>query len=124
WALSPPHSAVAMRLLFVAAGASGLISVRLPGGFVPEEAQGYIFANVQLPLAASLERTAAVNDKLDAIFKAQPGIKYHTGVAGFSPLSLVTTTYNSFYFIPLEDWDERNKDGLTAPVIAPRLKPT
>jgi hydrophobic/amphiphilic exporter-1 (mainly G- bacteria), HAE1 family len=114
-------AAVGMLLLLGAAAVSGLIGLRLPGGFVPEEDQGYIYANVQLPLAASLERTAGVNDKLDAIFKTQPGIKYYTGVAGFSLLSLVTTTYNSFYFITLEDWDARNKVGLTADVIIRQL---
>src|SRR5256885_11686050 len=72
-------------------------------------------------MAASLDRTAAVNDKLDAIFKTQPGIKYYTGVSGFSLLSLVTTTYNSFYFITLDDWDARNREGLTAPVIMREL---
>src|SRR5437773_1268802 len=114
-------AAFAILLLLVAAAVSGLIGIRLPGGFVPEEDQGYVFANVQLPLAASLDRTAAVNAKLDAIFKTQPGIKYYTGVAGFSLLSLVTTTYNSFYFITLDDWDARNKVGLTADVIIRQL---
>jgi HAE1 family hydrophobic/amphiphilic exporter-1 len=114
-------AAFAILLLLVVAAVSGLIGIRLPGGFVPEEDQGYVYANVQLPLAASLDRTAAVNDKLDAIFKTQPGIKYYTGVAGFSLLSLVTTTYNSFYFITLDDWDARNKDGLTAGVIIREL---
>ena len=88
---------------------AGLIGSRLPGGFVPDEDQGYFYVNAQLPLAASLDRTASVNDKLDAIFKTTPGIKYYTGVAGFSLLSLVTTTYNSFYFITLDDWDARDK---------------
>src|SRR3989441_230166 len=114
-------AAFTILLLLVAAAVSGLIGIRLPGGFVPEEDQGYVYANVQLPLAASLDRTAAVNDKLDAIFKTQPGIKYYTGVAGFSLLSLVTTTYNSFYFITLDDWDARNKVGLTADVIIRQL---
>src|SRR5213593_4302352 len=114
-------AAFAILLLLAAAAVSGLLGIRLPGGFVPEEDQGYIFANVQLPMAASLDRTAAVNDKLDAIFKTQPGIKYYTGVAGFSLLSLVTTTYNSFYFITLDDWDARNKHGLTANVIIQQL---
>src|SRR3989454_7003247 len=114
-------AAFAILLLLGAAAVSGLIGIRLPGGFVPEEDQGYVYANVQLPLAASLDRTAAVNDKLDAIFKTQPGIKYYTGVAGFSLLSLVTTTYNSFYFITLDDWDARNKLGLTANVIIRQL---
>src|SRR3989440_192206 len=49
------------------------------------------------------------------------GIKYYTGVAGFSLLSLVTTTYNSFYFITLDDWDARDKKGLTADVIIQKL---
>jgi HAE1 family hydrophobic/amphiphilic exporter-1 len=114
-------SALSMVLLLVVAVFAGLIGSRLPGGFVPDEDQGYFFANVQLPLAASLARTAAVNDRLDAIFKTTPGIKYYTGVAGFSLLSLVTTTYNSFYFITLDDWDARDKKGLTASVIIHEL---
>jgi HAE1 family hydrophobic/amphiphilic exporter-1 len=114
-------SAMVMLLLLLVAVAAGLLSVRIPGGFVPTEDQGYFYVNVQLPLAASLERTAAVNDKLDAIFKTTPGIKYYTGVAGFSLLSLVTTTYNAFYFITLDDWDERTKHGLTADVMVQRL---
>jgi HAE1 family hydrophobic/amphiphilic exporter-1 len=110
-------AAFSMLLLVVVAAVSGLIGSRLPGGFVPDEDQGYLYVNVQLPLAASLQRTAAVNDKLDAIFKDTPGIKYYTGVAGFSLLSFTFTTYNSFYFLTLEDWDERDKHGLTADVI-------
>src|SRR5438874_899340 len=113
--------AFSMVLLLVVAVFAGLFGSRLAGGFVPDEDQGYFFVNAQLPLAASLDRTAAVNDKLDAIFKTTPGIKYYTGVAGFSLLSLVTTTYNSFYFITLDDWDARDKKGLTADVIIQRL---
>jgi HAE1 family hydrophobic/amphiphilic exporter-1 len=116
-------SGFAMILLLAVAVLAGLVGSRLPGGFVPDEDQGYFFVNVQLPLAASLQRTAAVNDKLDAIFKATPGVKYYTGVAGFSLLSLVTTTYNAFYFITLDDWDARNKKGLTADVIMRELNP-
>jgi HAE1 family hydrophobic/amphiphilic exporter-1 len=114
-------SAFSMLLLLVVAVFAGLTASRLPGGFVPDEDQGYFYVNVQLPLAASLDRTAAVNDKLDAIFKTTPGIKYYTGVAGFSLLSLVTTTYNAFYFVTLEDWDARDKKGLTAEVIIREL---
>src|SRR5262249_35643426 len=45
-------AAFAIPLLFVAAAVSGLLGIRLPGGVRPEEDQGYIFANVQLPMAA------------------------------------------------------------------------
>jgi HAE1 family hydrophobic/amphiphilic exporter-1 len=114
-------STFSMIFLLVVALFAGLVATRLPGGFVPDEDQGYFYVNVQLPLAASLDRTEAVSEKLDEIFKTTPGIKYYTGVVGFSLLSLVTTTYNGFYFITLDDWDERNKDGLTAEVIIQRL---
>jgi len=114
-------SAFSMIFLLVVALFAGLVATRLPGGFVPDEDQGYFYVNVQLPLAASLDRTEAVSEKLDEIFKTTPGVKYYTGVVGFSLLSLVTTTYNGFYFITLDDWDERNKDGLTAEVIIQRL---
>jgi multidrug efflux pump subunit AcrB len=114
-------SAFSMILLLVVAVFAGLVATRLPGGFVPDEDQGFFYVNVQLPLASSLDRTAAVNDKLDAIFKATPGIKHYTGVAGFSLLSLVSTSYNSFYFITLEEWDARNKHGLTANAIIRQL---
>jgi len=114
-------SGFAMLLLLAFTVAAGFFGSRLPGGFVPDEDQGYFYINVQLPLAASLQRTVAVNDQLDAILKAQPGIKYYAGIAGFSLLSNVNTTYNSFYFITLEDWDARDKKGLTADVIIREL---
>jgi hydrophobic/amphiphilic exporter-1 (mainly G- bacteria), HAE1 family len=110
-------SAFSMLLLLVFAAFAGLVASRLPGSFVPDEDQGYFYLNVQLPLAASLQRTAAVNDTLDAILKETPGVKYYTGVGGFSLLSFAYTTYNSFYFVTLEDWDQRDKQGLTADVI-------
>ncbi len=110
-------SAFSMLLLLVVTGFAGLIGSRLPGGFVPEEDQGYLYLNVQLPMAASLQRTAAVNDKIDAILKETPGVKYATGVAGFSLLSFAFTTYNAFYFVTLEDWEARDKRGLTADVV-------
>jgi len=110
-------AAFAILLLLGAAAVSGLLGIRLPGGFVPEEDQGYFYVNAQLPLAASLERTAGVMDKLDAILKDTPGVKYYTGVGGFSLLSNVSTTYNGFYFVSLEPWDQRNEKGLTADVI-------
>ncbi len=114
-------SLFSMVLLLVVTVFAGVIGSRLPGGFVPDEDQGYLYMNVQLPLAASLQRTAAVNDKIDAILKETPGVKYYTGVAGFSLLSFAFTTYNSFYFVTLEDWGERDKHGLTADVIMRNL---
>ena len=100
---------------------AGLIGSRLPQSFVPEEDQGYFYMNVQLPAGASLQRTNVVGQQIDAILKETPGVKYATRINGFSLLSNVNTTYNAFYFITLEPWDERDKKGLVADVIMRRL---
>ena len=113
---------LAMILLALMAGIAGFLGSRLPKGFIPPEDQGYLYLTVQLPAAASLQRTAAVCDQIDAVLKATPGIQYYTGVAGFSLLSTVNTTYNAFYFLTLEPWDQRVPRGLNARVILQQIR--
>lgn len=100
-----------MSLLFLAiiAGATGLLGSRLPGGFLPEEDQGYIYAGLQLPDAASLQRTDATTRQVEKIIMNTPGVQYCTAIAGYNMLSGVTNTYSSFFFITLKPWHERKK---------------
>jgi HAE1 family hydrophobic/amphiphilic exporter-1 len=111
------RAALTMILLAFMTGAAGFLGTRLPQGFIPQEDLGYLYLSVQLPAAASLHRTAAVCDQIDAVLKTTPGVRYYTGVAGFSLLSTVFTTYNAFYFITLDPWDERTARGLNARVV-------
>src|SRR6185369_15691861 len=83
---------------------------------------GYMYMNVQLPAGASMERTAIVCDHIDKILSATPGVKYYTGVVGFSLLSSVFTTYNAFYFITLDPWEERVPKGLGLRAILPQIQ--
>jgi hydrophobic/amphiphilic exporter-1 (mainly G- bacteria), HAE1 family len=100
-------SAVALVLL-VAFGAAGLfIGSKLPSSFLPDEDQGYMFVNMQLPDAASLERTDAAARDVEKIISGTPGVQYTTSVVGFSLLSFVRTTYNAFFFVTLKPWDQR-----------------
>ena len=94
-------------LLVVVALAAGFFGSRLPTGLLPEEDQGYFFLNVQLPTAASLQRTDDVAKKIEAILKDTPGVQTYNTVVGFSLLSFVNTTYNAFYFVTLKPWGER-----------------
>ncbi len=80
---------------------------RLPDSFVPDEDQGYFYLNVQLPFAASQQRTEAVMAKIQKIVDATPGVEHFTSITGFSLLSLVRTTYNGFGFISMKDWGDR-----------------
>ncbi len=102
-------SARAMLLLAVMAVLAVLVGSRLPGGFLPEEDQGYLYLNVQLPNAASLQRTDAVCRQIEQILKDTPGVEYTTTVVGFSLLSTVYTTYIAFFFVTFEPWGERTE---------------
>lgn len=102
-------AAFSMLFLVLVAVASGWFGSKLPSGFLPMEDQGYLFLNVQLPTAASLQRTDAVCKKIEAILKETPGVQYSTSVVGFSLLSTVSTTYNAFFFVTLAPWEERHQ---------------
>src|SRR5215475_2451013 len=116
------HKAVfSVVLLVVIAVSAGLLGSRLPRSFLPEEDQGYFFLNVQLPTAASLQRTDAVAKQIEDILKQTPGVQTYNTIVGFSLLSFNNTTYNAFYFVTLKPWDERDPQGLTADVIIGRL---
>ena len=96
-----------MLLLIPVLYATGWLGKKLPSSFVPSEDQGYFYANLQLPEAASLQRTSAACKKVEDILRNTPGVEYVTTIAGFSLLSQVNTTYNGFFFVSLKSWDER-----------------
>jgi hydrophobic/amphiphilic exporter-1 (mainly G- bacteria), HAE1 family len=87
--------------------ATGWVGGKLPQGFVPTEDQGYLYANLQLPEAASLQRTTAACKKVSDVLQNIPGIQSVTSIAGFSLLSGVNTTYSGFFFITLKPWEKR-----------------
>jgi HAE1 family hydrophobic/amphiphilic exporter-1 len=86
----------------------------LPTSFLPEEDYGFVFLNIQLPPAASLERTDQVSQKVEAILKQTEGVQYTTTINGFSLLNRVSASYNGFFFVSLAPWSERKH---TAPEI-------
>ena len=87
---------------------------KLPASFIPEEDQGYAFLQIQLPDAASLQRTDAVMRKIDDILAHTHGVQSYSGISGFSLLSNTSASYTGFYFLQLEPWEERLTDELSA----------
>ncbi len=83
------------------------IGKQLPGSFLPEEDQGYLYVALQLPNAASLQRTSEAARKVEDIIMHTPGVKGCTSVIGFSLLSFVQDTYSAFFFVTEKPWDER-----------------
>ena len=98
---------MSMLLLLGMAVLAGWFGSRLPRSFLPDEDQGYVFAGLQLPDAASLQRSDDASRKIEEMIMRTPGVDAVTAVLGYSMLSGVQNTYSSFYWITLKDWAER-----------------
>jgi HAE1 family hydrophobic/amphiphilic exporter-1 len=93
----------------------------VPSSFLPDEDQGYLYINLQLPNAASLQRTNEVARKIENVLAQSPGVEHTTSVVGFSLLSFVRTTYNAFFFVTLKEWRDRRTTDQQFQVIKQRL---
>src|ERR1700726_1750817 len=114
-------AAVVMALLVIAGLAAWLFGAHLPTSFLPDEDQGYIYINMQLPNAASLERTSTAAKRVENVLANTPGVQYTTSVVGFSLLSVVRTTYNAFFWVSLKPWGERTNRAEQYQEIKTRL---
>jgi hydrophobic/amphiphilic exporter-1 (mainly G- bacteria), HAE1 family len=114
-------SAVAVVALVLFAAAAVFFGKKLPSGFLPDEDQGYAFVNLQLPNAASLQRTDQAARQIEAVLAKTPGVEYTTSVIGFSLLSYVQTSYNAFFFVTLKPWSDRTQRDEQFQAIKARL---
>jgi len=105
--------AVSLALLAAFTVAAGLLGRRIPTGFVPEEDQGYLILNVQLPDAASFQRTTEVTRRIEDILAKTEGVLHTTTINGFSLLTRTSASYTAFFFVTLKPWDERHGDKLS-----------
>ena len=100
-------SVISMVFLGLLAVVAGGLGKGIPMGFLPDEDQGYLYAGIQLPNVASLQRTDEATKKVEEILKNTPGVEYYSSVIGYNMLSQANTTYNTFFFISLKNWAER-----------------
>jgi multidrug efflux pump len=111
----------AVRMLFVYAAIVGvvvLLVARLPTSFLPNEDQGYLIVNVQLPPGATVNRSRKVMEQVEAYFLKQPEVKSIVGVLGFSFSGQGQNA--GLAFVTLQDWDQRHGPGQSAQALAGR----
>ena len=109
------------RMLIIYAaliGAVGIVYMRLPTSFLPNEDQGYLIANVQLPAGASLERTQSALSAVEDFALKQTEVKDIVTVAGFSFSGQGQNA--GLAFITLKDWSERPGAAHSADAVAGR----
>jgi hydrophobic/amphiphilic exporter-1 (mainly G- bacteria), HAE1 family len=115
------QGSIGLVLLLVFSAGAVFFGRRLPTSFLPDEDQGFFYVNLQLPNAASLQRTDAVCRNIEKIIGQMPGVRYVTTTLGTSLLSGVQSTYSGFFFVTLDPWEERQKQGELYQEIKVRL---
>jgi hydrophobic/amphiphilic exporter-1 (mainly G- bacteria), HAE1 family len=93
----------------------------VPTSFLPDEDQGYMYIQMQLPEASSIQSTAEATKVVEDVLKNTPGVKYTTTAVGFSLLSLTRNTYNAFFYVTLDTWEDRKKIEEQFQVIKAKL---
>jgi len=110
---------VGVTLVVILVAGAGLFK-SVPSAFVPPEDQGFLFVDVQLPDAASLERTEAVLGKVTDMVLEDPAVTDFITVSGFSLLGGASTN-NGLGIVMLKDWEEREEASLGLGAVIPRL---
>jgi multidrug efflux pump len=93
----------------------------VPGGFIPAQDKQYLIGIVQLPNAASLDRTEAVVRRMSEIALQTPGVQHAVGFPGLSANGFVSLDNAAIMFLPLADFDQRTTRELSAAAIAGQL---
>ncbi len=93
----------------------------VPTSFLPDEDQGYMYIQMQLPEASSIQSTAEATKAVEEVLKNTQGVKYTTTAVGFSLLSLTRNTYNAFFYVTLDPWEDRKKIEEQYQVIKAKL---
>ncbi|MCA0246822.1 MAG: multidrug efflux RND transporter permease subunit [Proteobacteria bacterium] len=96
--------------------ALGWAFVRLPGGFLPIDDQGFITTDVQTPADASYNRTQAAVEKVEKYLAEKPGVGDVTFITGYSFLGQGLNTAQAF--ITLKDWSERGPNESAGAIVA------
>jgi multidrug efflux pump len=115
----------AILSLVVYVGLLGLTTwlfARYPVGFIPQQDQGWLLINAQLPDSASVQRTSDVMSQVERIVRAQPGVDHTMAVAGQSILMSINSSNFGSMFVILKPFDERHAPELTGNAIMADLR--
>ena len=103
--------------------ATGWVFERTPTGFLPAEDQGAFFAQVQLPEGASLNRTSAVVEQVEAIMAAEEAITGVTSIVGYDFLSGLAKSNAAFFVVSLAPFEARTAPADHVEAIIGRVQP-
>ncbi|MGH7170121.1 MAG: efflux RND transporter permease subunit, partial [Gemmataceae bacterium] len=94
----------------------------LPSGYIPNQDQGRFYIAVQLPDAASLERTQKATDHIQQLVQHLPGVEHVTEIAGQSFTLNANGSYFGQFFVSFKPFEERLDPSLSAKAITGRVR--
>ncbi|MFA5138372.1 MAG: efflux RND transporter permease subunit [Elusimicrobiota bacterium] len=97
-----------------------LFFFRMPKGYIPDEDQGMLLAQIMLPTGATLEQTQAVGDEVQRYFQENEKEAVDSCMVVMGMSFSGRAQNNGMVFIRLRDWNLRNRDNLRAKAVAGR----
>ncbi len=116
------RSTIMLLLALGLAGLTGWQFTSLPTGFLPIEDQGYVIVHVQLPDAASQERTNEVLDKIDRLLEQTAGVADWVILGGYNLIDGTASSNTAVAFVTLNPWEQRGEPSLQQEAILANLQ--
>jgi HAE1 family hydrophobic/amphiphilic exporter-1 len=108
---------IMIMVFIILLGCTYEVYQRVPGGFIPQQDQGYLIVLVELPKGASLQRTDEVVKRATAIAQKNPGIINVVAIAGLSAATFTTSSNSAAMFVLLKPFAERGKDQTANAIV-------
>lgn len=98
------------------------VAQRVPGAFLPNEDEGYLYGSLQMPQGSSLGVTEQGTEQIVQLLGQNPAVKGVVMVNGFNLLTNVQSPNNAFFFITLQPWAERDPHTQSAAALVQQLR--
>ncbi len=114
------HKWITVLILLFSVGSIFWAALNTPTGFVPNEDRGMIFANIELPAGASLDRTVELTKELNEKLRQIPGVEGVTLINGFSLIGGAGSN-NAFGLVKLTPWADRKDEAVSSDAITGQM---
>jgi multidrug efflux pump subunit AcrB len=116
---------ISVVVLIIYAGLLGLTwwqFTHAPTGFIPQQDKGYLILNVQLPDAASVDRTQKIMAQIETMTLKTPGVAHTVGISGTSLILNANAPNLGSMYVMLDPFEKRRNRSLSADAIAATLR--
>jgi HAE1 family hydrophobic/amphiphilic exporter-1 len=114
------HKWITVVILLISVGSIFWAANNTPTGFVPNEDRGMVFANIELPAGASLDRTVEITSELSEKIRQIPGVEGVTLINGFSLIGGAGSN-NAFGIVRLDPWADRKDEAVSSDALTGKM---